>query len=64
MLVLSRKLGERIVVGDGITITVVSVRGERVKLGIAAPVEVPIHREEIHRQVSEAGFPLAISACG
>jgi carbon storage regulator len=47
MLVLSRKNGEAIVIGDGITVTVLAVEGGRVKLGVVAPREVPIHREEI-----------------
>jgi carbon storage regulator len=47
MLVLSRKNGEAIVIGDGITVTVLAVEGNRVKLGVVAPREVPVHREEI-----------------
>lgn len=48
MLVLSRKLGETIVVDGSIRITVVAVNGERVRLGIAAPPDVRIDREEVH----------------
>jgi carbon storage regulator len=51
MLVLSRKQGQRIVVGNGITVTVVSVRGSRVKLGFDGPAEIPIHREEVQRRL-------------
>jgi carbon storage regulator len=47
MLVLSRKRDERIVIGDNIVITVVDVRGDKVRLGIEAPPEVPVHRQEI-----------------
>jgi carbon storage regulator len=47
MLVLSRKFGESIVIGDSITVTVMEVKGERVRLGISAPAEVPVHREEV-----------------
>ena len=47
MLVLSRKKDERIVIGEDIFITVVEVRGDKVRLGIEAPKEVPIHRQEI-----------------
>ena len=47
MLVLSRKRGERIVIGPDIELIVVAIRGERVQLGIHAPKEVAIHREEI-----------------
>ena len=47
MLVLSRKRDERIVIGDNIVITVVEVRGDKVRLGIEAPSEVPVHRQEV-----------------
>lgn len=47
MLVLSRKLGEQIVIGGGIVVTVVGVKKGRVKLGFSGPVEVPIHRQEL-----------------
>jgi carbon storage regulator len=47
MLVLSRKLGQRVVIAEDITITVLEVSGGRVKLGISAPAEVPVHREEL-----------------
>ena len=55
MLVLSRKLGESIVIGNGITVTVIDVHGERVRLGFTAPADVPIHREELQRKI-EAGL--------
>ncbi len=51
MLVLSRKEGQRIVIGSGIEIVVTEVRGNRVKLGITAPPEVPIHRKELRDQL-------------
>ena len=47
MLVLSRKRDERIVIGDNIVITIVEVRGDKVRLGIDAPAEVPVHRQEV-----------------
>jgi carbon storage regulator len=53
MLVLSRKKNERIVIGDNIVITVVEVRGDRVRLGIEAPQEVPIHRSEVHAAIRQ-----------
>lgn len=58
MLVLSRKVGERIVIGENIVITVTSLKGDRVKLGIQGPPEVPIHREEVrNRVVLEGNLP-------
>jgi carbon storage regulator len=51
MLVLSRKPGESIVIGNDITVTVVGVEGGRVKLGFNAPKEVPIHRTEVYQRI-------------
>jgi carbon storage regulator len=50
MLVLSRKLGERIVIDDHIVVTVVSVQGDKVRLGINAPPDVRVDRQEVHRR--------------
>lgn len=47
MLVLSRKKNESIVINNDITITVVEIRGDKVRLGIVAPKEVPVHRQEV-----------------
>ena len=55
MLVVTRKLGESIVIGNGITVTVVEVKGGRVRLGVSAPLEVSVHREELLRKI-EAGL--------
>jgi carbon storage regulator len=51
MLILSRKRNEQIVIGDGIVITVVSVRGGKVRLGIEAPERVTVHRREIYEAI-------------
>ncbi len=51
MLVLSRKNGQRIVVGDGLTITVLEVNKNRVRLGFEGPRDVSIHREELAMQI-------------
>jgi carbon storage regulator len=51
MLVLSRKKNECIVIDDKITITIVEIRGDKVRLGIEAPSTVPVHREEIYEAI-------------
>jgi carbon storage regulator len=48
MLVLSRQKDESIVIGDDIEITIVDVRGDKVRLGIAAPKDIPVHRREVY----------------
>lgn len=53
MLVLSRKVNEQIVIGDGIVVTVVSIRGGHVRLGIEAPGHVAVHREEIYKMLQQ-----------
>ena len=55
MLVLTRKLGEVIRVGDAVTVRVLEVRGNQVRLGVEAPADVRIYREEIYRAIREAG---------
>lgn len=54
MLVLSRKKGERIVIGDDIEVVVVAVEGSRVRLAFSAPAEVPIRRQEVQVRPSSA----------
>jgi carbon storage regulator len=51
MLVLSRKCGEAIVIADDIVVTVLEVKGNRVRLGFVAPDSAPIHRAEVHERI-------------
>lgn len=53
MLVLSRKKDERIVINNDITIVVVEIRGDKVRLGVEAPKEVPVHRREVYDAISK-----------
>ncbi len=53
MLVLSRKVGEKLVIDDDVTVAILSVKGNQVRIGIAAPPEVQVHREEIYQRVLE-----------
>lgn len=51
MLVLSRKVGEKLIIANDIVITVVDVRGDKIRLGIEAPKDVPVHREEVYEAI-------------
>lgn len=52
MLVLSRNRDESIMIGDNIVVTIVDVRGDKVRLGIQAPREVTVHRQEVHEAIA------------
>jgi carbon storage regulator len=51
MLVLSRQRDESIIIGDNIVVTIVDIRGDKVRLGINAPTEIPVHRQEIYEAI-------------
>ncbi len=51
MLVLSRQRDESIMIGDNIVITIVDIRGDKVRLGIEAPTEIPVHRQEVYEAI-------------
>jgi carbon storage regulator len=51
MLILTRRIGEILNIGDDIEVTALSVKGNQVRLGINAPKDVPVHREEIYEQI-------------
>ncbi len=54
MLVLSRHRDESIMIGDNVKITLIDIRGDRVRLGIEAPQEVPVHRKEVYDAIKKA----------
>ncbi|MEM6690292.1 MAG: carbon storage regulator CsrA [Planctomycetota bacterium] len=56
MLVLSRKKNESIVINNDIRIVIVEIRGDKVRLGVEAPREVPVHRREVYEAIKNAGF--------
>ena len=51
MLILTRKLGESIAIGDSIKVTLLEVQGKQVKIGVLAPQDIPIHRQEVFEKI-------------
>ncbi|TCP95614.1 carbon storage regulator CsrA [Cricetibacter osteomyelitidis] len=54
MLILTRKVGESLLISDDVSITVLNIRGNQVKLGVKAPKDVSVHREEIYHRIKES----------
>ena len=62
MLILTRRVGETLMIGDSVTVTVLGVKGNQVRIGITAPKDVAVHREEIFQRIQRDGEPRAVSA--
>ncbi len=60
MLVLSRKLNESIVINDNVVVTVLGVQGDRVRLGIEAPAEIPVHRQEVYEKMQNEDVLMSV----
>jgi carbon storage regulator len=59
MLFLSRQRDESIIIGDNIVVTIVDIRGDKVRLGINAPTEIPVHRQEVYEAIQRENLKAA-----
>jgi carbon storage regulator len=55
VLILTRRIGETLNIGDNVTVTVLSIHGHQIRLGVSAPKEVTVHREEVYERIKSAG---------
>jgi len=62
MLILSRKLNEKIIIGDGVVVSIIEIHGDQVKLGIDAPKTVKVYRQEVYNAIQEENRQAAKSA--
>lgn len=61
MLILTRRVGETVIVGNDVTVTIVGVKGNQIRIGIGAPKDVSIHREEIYERIRREQHPMRLT---
>jgi len=53
MLILTRRIGESIIIGDNVTVNILDVRGHQVRIGVEAPKDISVHRDEIYKRIQD-----------
>ena len=61
MLILTRKAGEAVIIGDNVTVAIVGVKGSQVRVGISAPKDVTVHRKEIYERIRDEQHPARLT---
>ena len=61
MLILTRRVGETVLVGNDVTVTIVGVKGKQIRIGINAPKDVAVHREEIYERIRDVQLPARLT---
>jgi carbon storage regulator len=61
MLILTRRIGESLIIDDDISVTVLSIDGAQVRVGVNAPREVPVHREEVYKRIKQNAVEKTVS---
>jgi carbon storage regulator len=61
MLILTRRVGETVMVGNDVTVTIVGVKGTQIRIGINAPKDVTVHRKEIHERIRREQLPVRLT---
>jgi carbon storage regulator len=60
MLILTRRVGETVMIGDNVTVTIVGVKGTQIRIGINAPKDVTVHRKEIYERIRHEPLPVRL----